>query len=165
MNLSLLKKIVCLSALLLAALHGTAQPADPVSWSVAVSESGDGISRIVFKARIAEPWHMYDTGPYDGGRYVARRDRTAFETRTSVRFAVRDGDRLFREKRRIRSESAGRPGPRNDAESRGGMDGLRRRELPAARRPYFFDSSEGSRRTDGRRRGVCDACGTGFRYG
>ena len=67
MNLSLLKKIVCLSALLLAALHGTAQPADPVSWSVAVSESGDGISRIVFKARIAEPWHMYDTGPYDGG--------------------------------------------------------------------------------------------------
>lgn len=34
---------------------------------VAVSESGDGISRIVFKARIAEPWHMYDTGPYDGG--------------------------------------------------------------------------------------------------
>ena len=40
------------------------------------------------------------------------------------------------------------------------MDGLRRRELPAARRPYFFDSSEGSRRTDGRRRGVCDACGT-----
>ena len=67
MNLSLLKKIVCLSALLMAALHGTAQPADPVSWSVAVSESGDGISRIVFKARIAEPWHMYDTGPYDGG--------------------------------------------------------------------------------------------------
>ena len=67
MNLSLLKKIVCLSALLLAALHGTAQPADPVSWSVAVSESGDGISRIVFKARIAEPWQMYDTGPYDGG--------------------------------------------------------------------------------------------------
>ena len=67
MTLSLLKKIVCLSALLLAALHGTAQPADPVSWSVAVSESGDGISRIVFKARIAEPWHMYDTGPYDGG--------------------------------------------------------------------------------------------------
>ncbi len=67
MNLSLLKKIVCLSALLLAALHGTAQPADPVSWSVAVAESGDGISRIVFKARIAEPWHMYDTGPYDGG--------------------------------------------------------------------------------------------------
>ena len=67
MNLSLLKKIVCLSALLLAALHGTAQPADPVSWSVAVSESGDGISRIVFKARIAEPWHMDDTGPYDGG--------------------------------------------------------------------------------------------------
>lgn len=67
MNLSLLKKVVCLPALLLAALHGTAQPADPVSWSVAVSESGDGISRIVFKARIAEPWHMYDTGPYDGG--------------------------------------------------------------------------------------------------
>ena len=67
MTLSLLKKIVCLSPLLLAALHGTAQPADPVSWSVAVSESGDGISRIVFKARIAEPWHMYDTGPYDGG--------------------------------------------------------------------------------------------------
>ena len=67
MNLSLLKKIICLSALLLAALHGTAQPADPVSWSVAVAESGDGISRIVFKARIAEPWHMYDMGPYDGG--------------------------------------------------------------------------------------------------
>ena len=47
----------------------------------------------------------------------------------------------------------------------GGMDGLRRRELPAARRPYFFDSSEGSLRTDIRRRSVCDACGTGFRYG
>lgn len=72
---------------------------------------------------------------------------------------------VISKKRRIRSESTGRPGPRNDAESRGGMDGLRRRELPAARRPYFFDSSEGSRRTDSRRRGVCDACGTGFRYG
>ena len=60
-------KVGTAAILLLAALHGTAQPADPVSWSVAVSESGDGISRIVFKARIAEPWHMYDTGPYDGG--------------------------------------------------------------------------------------------------
>ena len=48
MNLSLLKKIICLSALLLAALHGTAQPADPVSWSVAVAESGDGICQDCF---------------------------------------------------------------------------------------------------------------------
>lgn len=178
MNLSLLKKIVCLSALLLAALHGTAQPADPVSWSVAVSESGDGISRIVFKARIAEPWHMYDTGPYDGGpnatafTFEPNADVTLLGGIEQLSKPVRVYDSLFAMEIGYFEKNAEfvqkvrvAPGPRNDAESRGGMDGLRRRELPAARRPYFFDSSEGSRRTDSRRRGVCDACGTGFRYG
>ena len=40
---------------------------DPVAWSTAVEQVGEGEYRIDFKASIAYGWHMYDMGPYEGG--------------------------------------------------------------------------------------------------
>ena len=40
---------------------------DPVVWSTAVEQVGEGEYRIDFKASIADGWHMYDMGPYEGG--------------------------------------------------------------------------------------------------
>ena len=47
----------------------SAQPMmfDPVSWSTSVEQIADGEYRIDFKASVADGWHMYDLGPYDGG--------------------------------------------------------------------------------------------------
>lgn len=61
------KSISLLLAFVLAALTSFAQGENPVSWSVSTAGLGDGLYRITFTARIDAPWHMYDTGPYDGG--------------------------------------------------------------------------------------------------
>ena len=100
MNLSLLKKIVCLSALLLAALMEP--PSRPIR---SVGRLPSRIRRQdfqdCFKARIAEPWHMYDTGPYDGGpnatafTFEPNADVTLLEEIEQLSKPVRVYDSLF----------------------------------------------------------------------
>ena len=65
----MLKRLTLLSAsalLLCGAL--SAEEAGPVSWQVSHRDAGsDGLYEVVFEARIASPWHIYDLGPYETG--------------------------------------------------------------------------------------------------
>ncbi|MBQ5619260.1 MAG: hypothetical protein IIU93_08980 [Alistipes sp.] len=64
-----MKNIFLTLAVVLTSLSAMAQPQlfDPVSWSTSVEQVADGEYRIDFKASVAEGWHMYDLGPYEGG--------------------------------------------------------------------------------------------------
>ena len=44
-----------------------AQPMEPVTWSSSVEKISEGEYRVDFKASVADGWHMYDLGPYEGG--------------------------------------------------------------------------------------------------
>ncbi len=44
-----------------------AQPIEPVTWSSSVEKISEGEYRVDFKASVADGWHMYDLGPYEGG--------------------------------------------------------------------------------------------------
>ena len=67
--MKIVKNFCMMMALLLATMMASAQPQlfDPVSWSTSVDQIADGEYRIDFKASVAEGWHMYDLGPYEGG--------------------------------------------------------------------------------------------------
>ena len=67
--MNLVKNIFLTLAVALTSLSAIAQPQllDPVAWSTSVEQIGDGEYRIDFKASVAEGWHMYDLGPYEGG--------------------------------------------------------------------------------------------------
>ena len=67
--MNLVKNIFLALAVALTSLSAIAQPQllDPVAWSTSVEQIGDGEYRIDFKASVAEGWHMYDLGPYEGG--------------------------------------------------------------------------------------------------
>ena len=64
-----MKKLCMMLALTLTTMVAAAQTQffDPVSWSTSVEQIADGEYRIDFNASIAEGWHMYDLGPYEGG--------------------------------------------------------------------------------------------------
>ncbi len=64
-----IKSSILLLIVALTSLSAAAQPMlfDPVSWSTSVEQIADDEYRIDFKASIAEGWHMYDLGPYEGG--------------------------------------------------------------------------------------------------
>lgn len=64
-----MKNIFLTLAIVLTSIFAMAQPQllEPVSWSTSVEKVGDGEYRIDFKASVAESWHMYDLGPYEGG--------------------------------------------------------------------------------------------------
>lgn len=67
--MNFVKNIFLTLAVVLTSLSAMAQPQlfDPVSWSTSVEQVADGEYRIDFKASVAEGWHMYDLGPYEGG--------------------------------------------------------------------------------------------------
>lgn len=53
----------------LTSVSAWAQPQlfDPVSWKSSVENLGNGEYRIDFTATVADGWHLYDLGPYEGG--------------------------------------------------------------------------------------------------
>lgn len=63
------KNIFLTLAVVLTSLSAVAQSQvlDPVSWSTSVEKIGDGEYRVDFKASVADGWHVYDLGPYEGG--------------------------------------------------------------------------------------------------
>ncbi len=67
--MNFVKNIFLTLAVALTSLSAVAQPQlfDPVAWSTSVEQMADGEYRIDFKATVAEGWHMYDLGPYEGG--------------------------------------------------------------------------------------------------
>lgn len=63
-----LKRFILLYILLLFSATVFGQMADPVTWSSKVKETATpDLYDVTFTAKIASPWHMYDTGPYKGG--------------------------------------------------------------------------------------------------
>lgn len=67
-----MKKIKTFLLMLVVALTSVsawAQPQlfDPVSWKSSVENLGNGEYRIDFTATVADGWHLYDLGPYEGG--------------------------------------------------------------------------------------------------
>ncbi len=67
--MNFVKSIFLIMVVALTSLSAAAQPQlfDPVAWSTSVEQVAEGEYRIDFKASIAEGWHMYDLGPYEGG--------------------------------------------------------------------------------------------------
>ena len=67
--MNFVKNIFLTLAVALTSLSAVAQPQlfDPVAWSTSVEQVADDEYRIDFKATVAEGWHMYDLGPYEGG--------------------------------------------------------------------------------------------------
>ena len=64
----LLRSALLLFCSLFLLLPLRAQPDDnPVRWTAGVEETTPGQYRVTFDARIDEPWHLYDLGPYEGG--------------------------------------------------------------------------------------------------
>lgn len=61
-----MKKILLFVASLFASLTLFAQ-SNPVTWSVQTVAVNDTTIDILFDARIASGWHLYDLGPYEGG--------------------------------------------------------------------------------------------------
>jgi len=53
---------------------------NPVRWKGSVEDKGDGRYTLVMTAAIADGWHMYDLGPYEGGPNA-----------TAIKFAAADG--------------------------------------------------------------------------
>jgi len=53
---------------------------NPVRWKGAVEDNGGGRYTLVMTAEIADGWHMYDLGPYEGGPNA-----------TTIRFVAGDG--------------------------------------------------------------------------
>ncbi len=56
---------ILFAVLTLMAVTGTAQ--NEIKWSSSVEKKGDGKYTLVINAKIANGWHLYDFGPYDGG--------------------------------------------------------------------------------------------------
>ncbi len=48
-------------------LAATGMAQEEVKWKSSVEPKGDGRYTLVISARIAEGWHLYDFGPYEGG--------------------------------------------------------------------------------------------------
>ncbi len=67
MNLRFSGKTVLFLIALLVATGLRAQDPAPVKWTVSVENRGGNDYRIRFDASIESPWHIYDTGPYEGG--------------------------------------------------------------------------------------------------
>lgn len=67
--MNFVKNIFLTLAVVLTSLSAVAQSQvlDPVSWSTSVEKIGDGEYRVDFKASVADGWHVYDLGPYEGG--------------------------------------------------------------------------------------------------
>lgn len=121
---------------------------------------------------------MYDTGPYDGGpnatafTFEPNADVTLLGGIEQLSKPVRVYDSLFAMEIGYFEKNAEfvqkvRVAPGRETTLKAVVEWMACDDescLPPADRT-FSDSSEGSRRTDSRRRGVCDACGTGFRYG
>ena len=61
-----LHKILTIFALCLSFAAAYGQE-NPVRWKGSVEDKGDGHYTLVMTADIADGWHMYDLGPYDGG--------------------------------------------------------------------------------------------------
>ncbi len=66
--------VLCLS---IAAARGQE---NPVRWKGSVEDKGGGRYTLVMTAAIADGWHMYDLGPYEGGPNA-----------TAIKFAAADG--------------------------------------------------------------------------
>ena len=63
-----IKYLLLTAVLLISAAVLRAQDAEnPVRWTASSEEIGNGVFRIHFTAKIQNPWHMYDIGPYEGG--------------------------------------------------------------------------------------------------
>ncbi len=61
-----LHEILTILALCLSAATAYGQES-PVRWKGAVEDNGGGRYTLTMTADIAEGWHMYDLGPYEGG--------------------------------------------------------------------------------------------------
>ena len=60
-------KLLLSALLLLPAIGLEAQKPDPVAWETSVESMGEDVYLLRIEARIEAPWHIYDTGPYEGG--------------------------------------------------------------------------------------------------
>ena len=67
MSRTILFKLLLSAALLLPAIGLEAQKPDPVAWETSVESMGEDVYLLRIEARIEAPWHIYDTGPYEGG--------------------------------------------------------------------------------------------------
>ena len=65
----MLKNFILSIPLLLLCRTLTATEAGPVTWQISHRETSGGLYEVVFEARIAPPWHIYDLGPYEAGPY------------------------------------------------------------------------------------------------
>ena len=67
--MNFVKSIFLTLAVAMTSLVAVAQPQllDPVAWSTSVEKIAEGEYRVDFKASVADGWHMYDLGPYEGG--------------------------------------------------------------------------------------------------
>lgn len=67
------RRATLLSLLIIAGLSASTKMAaqfmteQPITWSVSTEKIEDGVVEIALKAAIADGWHTYDLGPYDGG--------------------------------------------------------------------------------------------------
>lgn len=64
-----IKTYLLMLVVALTSVSALAQPQlfDPVSWKSSVENLGNGEYRIDFTATVADGWHLYDLGPYEGG--------------------------------------------------------------------------------------------------
>ena len=67
--MNFVKSIFLTLAVALTSLVAVAQPQllEPVAWSTSVEQIAEGEYRVDFKASVADGWHLYDLGPYEGG--------------------------------------------------------------------------------------------------
>lgn len=140
-------KLLLSALLLLPAIGLEAQKPDPVAWETSVESMGEDVYLLRIEARIEAPWHIYDMGPYEGGPNPTT---ISFESNPDAELIGgiaepapprRVRDELFGMEigtyaskavftQRVRLKKAGR----HYAEGYRRMDGLRRRQLSAARR-------------------------------
>ena len=65
--MNFVKSIFLTVVMAFSAAAAFAQPMEPVTWSSSVEKISEGEYRVDFKASVADGWHMYDLGPYEGG--------------------------------------------------------------------------------------------------
>ena len=138
-------KLLLSALLLLPAIGLEAQKPDPVAWETSVESMGEDVYLLRIEARIEAPWHIYDTGPYEGGPNPTT---ISFESNPDAeliggiaepsppgpRRAVRHGNRDLCLESRVHPAGTAQKDRRHYAEGYRRMDGLRRRQLSAARR-------------------------------
>ena len=129
-------KLLLSALLLLPAIGLEAQKPDPVAWETSVESMGEDVYLLRIEARIEAPWHIYDTGPYEGGPNPTT---ISFESNPDAELI--GGIAEPAPPRRVRDELFGMEigtyaskDRRHYAEGYRRMDGLRRRQLSAARR-------------------------------